>query len=100
LGGLGQKVDKGFGVLLIFNGFWPNRIGGFYLGGGMGIVYQSRYAQITEEYIFSLGANIGFKFITSIGLCFRVGGYLGVAFGGYAGSHFDFRPDLSFGWNF
>jgi hypothetical protein len=39
LGGLLHDVDKGFGVLTTFNGFWPILIGGGYLGGGLGLVY-------------------------------------------------------------
>jgi len=39
--------NGGFGFLVTFNGFWPSKIGGFYLGGGLGF---SRYARYTRTY--------------------------------------------------
>jgi hypothetical protein len=111
LGGLAHKTDKGFGVLVTFNRFWHSRIGGFYLGGGGGFVYQQRYVKVTDdvwytegtfdEFIFSFGANLGYKFVIPAGLYFRVGGYAGMAFG-YADSpvNFYFKPDLAVGWSF
>jgi hypothetical protein len=111
LGGLVHDIDKGFGVLVAFNGFWHSRIGGFYLGWGTGFIYQQRYGRYTDdvwytegwfdEYIFSFGVNVGYKFVTPIGLYFRTGGYVGLAFG-YAGSLVNayFKPDLAVGWIF
>jgi hypothetical protein len=111
LGGLLHDVDKGFGVLAMFNGFWPSNIGGGYLGGGLGLVYQHRYVRYTkgawytegyfDEFIFTFGANGGYKFVMSSGLSLRVGGYLGLAFG-YADRPVNvyFKPDLAVGWSF
>lgn len=31
---------SGFGALFTFNRFWPGRLGGFYLGGGIGYIFQ------------------------------------------------------------
>ncbi|MDR0321100.1 MAG: hypothetical protein LBI28_06330 [Treponema sp.] len=111
LGGIGSSVNKGFGILYTFNYFWHSKIGGFYLGGGLGGTYQQRYARVTDgpwstegyfdEFIFSLGVNIGYKFVTAVGLYFRLGGFIGVAFG-YSDSPVNafFKPDLAMGWSF
>jgi hypothetical protein len=111
LGGLVYDIDKGFGFLTTFNHFWHSRIGGAYLGGGTGFVWQQRYGRYTDdiwytegyfdELIFSFGVNGGYKFVTPIGLYFRVGGYVGLAFG-YTGSRVNayFKPDLATGWSF
>jgi hypothetical protein len=111
LGGLVYDIDKGFGFLTTFNGFWHSRIGGAYLGGGIGFVWQQRYGRYTDdawytegyfnEYIFSFGVNGGYKFVTPVGLYFRVGGYVGLAFG-YVGSRVNayYKPDLATGWSF
>jgi hypothetical protein len=111
LGGLVYDIDKGFGGLATFNYFGERSNGGFYLGGGIGFVWQHRYGRYTDgawytegyfnEYIFSLGANGGYKFVTSFGLSFRVGGYVGLAFG-YTGKRVNayYKPDLAVGWSF
>jgi hypothetical protein len=111
LGGFANEVEKGFGVLVTFNRFWHSRIGGFYLGGGGGFVSQERRIRVTDdvwvkeglfdEFIYSFGANLGYKFVTPAGLYFRVGGYAGIAFG-YLDNPVNvyFKPDLAMGWSF
>jgi len=77
------------GGLATFNYFWPNRVGGFYLGGGVG--YFLGYPGPT------VGLNIGWKFITRPGIYFRTGAYLGVA---ESDSGFWMKPDLAIGYCF
>ena len=93
--------NSGFGGLATFNRFWHSRIGGFYLGGGMGytkVNLQRRYS-FSESYyqtypIFIFGANAGYKFVTRSGIYFRTGSFVGygVGWGFYA------KPDLTIGW--
>ena len=98
----------GFGLLVTFNGFWPSRIGGFYLGGGIGFsVYDNYYY---ESYYDSgwytaisvpLGLNIGYKFVTRSGLYFRTGAFAAFDFGliwDYDIIPLFFKPDLAIGW--
>lgn len=81
----------GFGILGIFNYLWNTKIGDFYIGGGLGYTYH-------ENHFFSFGANIGYKFITSFGMFFNVGGYIG----GKISEDFmlDVRPVLGVGYLF
>jgi len=76
----------GFGFLVTFNGFFPSRIGGFYLGGGTG------YSIVGAV---PLGLNIGYKFVTKSGLYFRTGAFIGYAF--ISGTVYA-KPDLAIGW--
>jgi len=85
----------GFGLLATFNGFVPSRIGGFYVGGGLGFstfeYYDYEFIYITS---FIVGLNIGYKFVTPSGVYFRTG-----AFGGLAiGWGVYIKPDLAIGW--
>jgi len=109
----------GFGSLFTFNGFWPGRIGGFYLGGGIGFSifetygvtghssgYNGYYYYSYDTYgnytAFSLpvGLNIGYKFVTKSGLYFRTGVFAAFDFGFIWDdiSPFYIKPDLSIGW--
>jgi len=100
---------EGFGVLATFNGFWPSRIGGAYLGGGIGYsfytaydfdyVYKPEYKYDPYsgqyryydgyEYEYSwytahslaLGLNAGYKFVTKSGFYVRAGAFAGFDFG-------------------
>jgi hypothetical protein len=45
----------GFGTLFTFNGFWPGQLGGFYLGGGIGYVFQKDRYYGRGSYWRSLG---------------------------------------------
>jgi hypothetical protein len=95
-------LGGGFGGLATFNWFKPNRVGGFYLGGGIGLIYETgvpREISYEEPYsyggttyyrteyrtvyidatILTGGLNIGWKFVTRSGLYFRTGAYLGIA---------------------
>jgi len=95
--------NGGFGILATFNGFFPSRIGGFYIGGGIGFSfyegeyydYHYRRYEIGTIVAIPLGLNIGYKFVTKSGLFFRTG-----AFAGYnpANPSFYFKPDLAVGW--
>lgn len=90
---------RGFGVLATFNGFWHSRIGGFYLGGGFGCA-SGNY----ESDSIVIGLNIGYKFVTRLGLYFRTGVFTGFDFAYlYAISEdevspFHIKPDLAIGW--
>jgi hypothetical protein len=79
----------GFGALFAFNGFWPSKIGGFYLGGGIG---WSTYHNWGGDLIsLPVGLNIGYKFVTKSGLYFRTGAFaafdLGYTFGSRSEEH-------------
>jgi hypothetical protein len=73
------------GGLATFNYFWPNSVGGFYLGGGGGNIWG----------IWTVGLNIGWKFVTRPGIYFRTGAYLGALFGDPY-----IKPDLAIGYCF
>jgi len=109
---LGLVSDSGFGGLITFNHFAHKRNGGFYIGGGMGYVYETETVEIYNwtsfgpihkyEYIdrhtFQLGFNIGYKFVRSPGLSFRIGSFLGLGLGTH--THFYFKPDIAVGVSF
>lgn len=95
----------GFGALITFNGFWPSKIGGFYLGGGFGYSFFKAYNRRDEFNIFDtlpVGLNIGYKFVTKSGLYFRTGAFTAFDFGYIMDRNiqqgFYFKPDLSIGW--
>jgi hypothetical protein len=97
----------GFGILATFNGFWPSKMGGFYLGGGIGFSSYEVYGYILEYdpyYSYNpytgtysggysyrsryytaisvpVGLNIGYKFVTQSGLYFRTGAFAAFDFG-------------------
>jgi hypothetical protein len=100
----------GFAALFTFNGFWPGKIGGFYLGGGTGFSIYQAYGRVSQgwennendgyyydddgnrhddDYIYEnftafslpVGLNIGYKFVTKSGLYFRTGVFAGFDFG-------------------
>jgi hypothetical protein len=101
----------GFGSLFTFNGFWPSKIGGFYLGGGIGFSFFETYGVIGAEggdssgysdsygnyhsgdsyskdiydyytaFSLPVGLNIGYKFVTKSGLYFRTGAFASFDFG-------------------
>ena len=97
----------GFGFLATFNGFWPSRIGGFYLGGGIGFAFYRAYYYDSwgDGYRIALslpvGLNIGYKFVTRSGLYFRTGTFVGydILYGLASGwSPVYIKPDLAIGW--
>jgi len=92
------NIGSGFPVFLnflaTFNYFWHSRIGGFYLGGGVGY-YMCEWYRYTGHF-FQLGLNIGYKFVTRSGVFYNIGAFTGGAIG--SDFNFVFRPDISFGW--
>jgi hypothetical protein len=91
----------GFGGLATFNGFWHKPNGGFYLGGGIGYIFQKNYydgyvydgtgfngdnfysmyrAGYFNSHLLTWGLNLGYKFVLSSGLYFRTGAFLGAGF--------------------
>lgn len=111
-----------FGISASFNYFHPSRVGGFYIGGlleysaadgGYEIVekYDTRYDSYGNphktNYSFEenpvtvhdlgLALNIGYIFVTRIGMYFRTGACVGFNFG--TGTLL-LKPDLTFGYNF
>jgi hypothetical protein len=87
------------GGLVTFNYFWPNRVGGFYLGGGCGGGGWENLAADEYGLLFpTVGLNIGWKFVTQSGVYFRTGTYLGVIY--YYGLGVYIRPDLAIGYCF
>ena len=100
----------GFGLLITFNGFFHSRIGGFYLGGGVGYIYTANaysWFHSAGSHINTIGLNLGYKFVLSSGLYFRTGAYIGVGIdwatyylppSGQFDFSFHFKPDLAIGW--
>jgi len=62
--------NVGFGFSGILNYLWKSKIGDFYLGGGLGYTYHM-------EHYFTFGANVGYRYVTSFGMYFSVGAYVG-----------------------
>jgi len=100
-----------FNLLATFNYFWHGRLGGFYLGGGLGYClgyyrywyewndggdYWQYYSDWGLGHFFQFGLNTGYKFVTRSGLFFNIGAYIGGAVG--YDFLFIFKPDISFGW--
>ncbi|MCL2411313.1 MAG: hypothetical protein FWC97_06685 [Treponema sp.] len=80
----------GFVGLATFNYFWHSRLGGFYLGGGLGTnpVWEELWSDMRDDWVwtgdirqtFTIGLNTGYKFVTRVGFYFRVGAFLGAGF--------------------
>jgi|GEM_PF-5337402 len=95
-----NDMAGGFGFLGMFNYFWHSRIGGGYLGGGIGYIY-TRLPDL-PAHTFAVGANAGYKFLTKSGMYYRVGGFFGMEFvtenfESYTGIYF--KPDMTIGYN-
>jgi len=102
----------GFGALVTFNGFFPSRIGGFYLGGGVGFSVFETYGRTSQHYSgyynygyytawsLPVGLNIGYKFVTRSGLYFRTGVFAGYDFFWRNNNLLPvyLKPDLAIGW--
>jgi len=91
----------GFGLLGTFNYFWHNHLGGFYLGGGLG--YYLSVVNNSAWNNFTLGANLGFKFLFSSGIFLRTGGLVGMALRSNENDsemNFYFNPNISLGYSF
>jgi len=97
----------GLGFLSTFNYFWHSRIGGAYLGGGVG------YSWITDRYYdgdyydthsLIVGINAGYKFVLRrSGIYFRTGGFVGFNLALSTNEPngvfpLYFKPDLAIGW--
>lgn len=83
--------------LATFNYFWHSSIGGFYLGGGLGIVTLFTTHERNFGTFFQIGLNAGYKFVLKSGIYFRTGAFIGGT-GGFGNLFFAFNPDISFGW--
>jgi len=81
----------GFGFSSIFNYLWKSKIGDFYLGGGLGYTYHTNH-------FFTFGANVGYRFVTSFGMYFSAGGYIGGRMNDNI--ELDIRPLLGMGYSF
>jgi hypothetical protein len=96
----------GFATLFTFNGFWHSRIGGAYLGGGIGfsffrIDYYDAWYEPYTGFSLPVGLNAGYKFVTRSGLFFRTGAFIGFDFGYLWGDSWlpvFIKPDLAIGW--
>jgi hypothetical protein len=87
-----ENDDVGFGFSGIFNYLWKSKIGDFYLGGGLGYTYHT-------DHFFTIGVNAGYRFVTSFGMYFCVGGYLGGKIND-DNTMLDIRPVLGVGYMF
>lgn len=83
--------NVGFGFSGLFSYYWKSKIGGFYLGGGLGYTYHT-------DHFFTFGANVGYRFVTSFGMYFGVGAYVG----GKVNENImlDLKPVLGVGYDF
>jgi hypothetical protein len=83
--------NVGFGFSGIFNYLWKSKIGDFFLGGGLGYTYH-------VDHFFTFGANAGYRFVTSFGMYFCAGGYIG----GKVNDDImlDIKPVLGVGYSF
>jgi len=101
----------GFGTLITFNYFGHSRIGGGYIGGGIGYSFYEAYGSSGypffryERYIahsLTVGLNGGYKFVTRSGVYFRTGAFVGFDFGCYWNRSYTMpiyiKPDLAIGW--
>jgi hypothetical protein len=82
-------ISGGFQGLATFNYFWHSRIGGAYLGAGIGFGRVDGYLSLP------IGLNAGYKFVTNSGIYLRTG-----VFAGYniLWSGLYIKPDLAIGW--
>jgi len=110
---LSSLYDYGFGGLVTFNYFGHSRIGGIYIGGGLGFIYAGHETikyHITDyetvgyydSLAVSLGLNAGYKFVTQSGVYFRTGGFFGAAieYSGHQNVNVFLKPDLTIGYCF
>ena len=86
-----KTKDVGFGFTGNFNYLWKSKIGDFFLGGGLGYTYL-------ENHFFIFGANAGYRFVTSSGMYFSVGGFIGGEFSKEFSLYFN--PILGVGYTF
>jgi hypothetical protein len=89
--GLASGFTGGFGALTTFNRFWHKPNGGFYLGGGIGYIFQKNYYEYVfdglinssfmsgnlNSHLLTVGLNLGYKFVLESGLYFRTGACIG-----------------------
>ena len=81
------------GGLVTFNYFWHSRIGGAYLGGGIGYSFS---IWSFDRDMLPVGINGGYKFVTKPGVYFRTGVFF--AFDFLWRENFYIQPDLAIGW--
>jgi len=81
------------GALVTFNYFGHSKIGGGYIGGGIGGGYSFIFYSGGS---LTLGFNMGYKFVTPSGAYFRTGAFVGYDF--FLPMGFFIKPDLSIGW--
>ncbi|MCL2412010.1 MAG: hypothetical protein FWC97_10255 [Treponema sp.] len=97
--------SNGFVGLITFNYFSHGRNGGFYSGIGLGTnpawygLWDNNLSRYRFEWrqVFTIGLNIGYKFVLGSGLYFRTGSFLGAGLGN-GSNHIIWNPDISFGW--
>ena len=98
----------GFGFLVTLNYFWHSRIGGLYLGGGVGYSYYKQWdygwKKMMNAASMPIGLNIGYKFVTRSGMYFRTGALTGLDVGYFWHNMwtdirpFYIKPDIAIGW--
>jgi len=81
----------GFGFSGLFNYLWRSKIGDFYLGGGLGYTYHTNH-------FFTFGTNVGYRYVTSFGMYFGAGAYIGGRVND--GIMLDIKPVLGVGYVF
>lgn len=90
---------RGWGGLGTFNYLHETKNGAVYAGGGIGYMYA---LSPLDQHIFTFGLNGGYRFETSSGMYYRLGGFIGgrLSSGDAGGFSFYLKPDLSVGYNF
>jgi hypothetical protein len=119
--GLVSTSGGGIGFLSTFNYLWHSRLGGFYLGGGLGYIWEKDYHQgynyredfhsdgaYWDSHLNTFGLNIGYKFVTKSDLSFRTGVFAAVAIDWASREwsrnarpvSFYIKPDIAVGYSF
>jgi hypothetical protein len=97
--GMNSAADFGFGALATFNYFNGTDKGGYYFGGGAGVIYET-YKSF-NAFILTGGLNAGYKFVMASGLFFRTGAFLGAGYNGHSGDMALYiKPDTAVGYSF
>jgi len=86
-----QENDFRIGFSGMFNYLWKSKIGDFYLGGGLGYTYRN-------DHFFTFGVNVGYRFVTSSGMYYGAGVYIGGKLNDEI--NLDIKPILGTGYMF
>jgi len=115
--GLAGSSAGGVGFLATLNYLWHSRIGAFYLGGGIGYIWEKDYHYYLgdgsgnpywDSHMNTFGLNVGYRFVTASGMYYRIGAFAAVAIDWASREHssnprpvsFYIKPALTIGYSF